>query len=194
MSDSTADSVYCYPHSEILKNNYGEKDPARLEKIERMLTGARLIDLYRRPLRGRFDLRHLQAVHHYLFQDLFSWAGKLRTVEIAKGYFFCRCEYIEREIKRLLRQLKAEGYLRQLARDRLPERLGYYLAEINAVHPFRDGNGRTQREFIRELSLTCGARVDYSRVPPETMRDASIAAFNGDYAPMTALFRRCTGL
>ena len=89
MEASTFDEVYCYKNSEILKNNFNETDPLILSQYERMFTGARLVDLIKKPLKGNFDLNHLKKIHHYIFQDVYPWAGELRRVNISKEILFC---------------------------------------------------------------------------------------------------------
>lgn len=191
MEDSNQDNIYCYPGTTVLKNSYAEQNPERLAKLERILCGARIIDLLRKPIKGKFDSAHLRKIHNYIFQDLYSWAGKYRVVEIAKGYYFCRSQYVPRETDRLLLELQAENYLRGTLSEDLPARAAYYLGELNAIHPFRDGNGRTQREFIRELLLPIGYNVNYSRVEPNMMFEASVKSFQGDNTLMTDLFKQC---
>ena len=191
MEDSNQDNIYCYPGTTVLKNSYAEQNPERLAKLERILCGARIIDLLRKSIKGKFDSAHLRKIHHYIFQDLYSWAGKYRVVEIAKGYYFCRSQYVPRETDRLLLELQAENYLRNTLCADLPARAAYYLGELNAIHPFRDGNGRTQREFIRELLLTVGYSVNYSNVAPNMMFEASVKSFQGDNTMMTDLFKQC---
>lgn len=191
MEDSNQDNIYCYPGTTVLKNSYAEQNPERLAKLERILCGARIIDLLRKPIKGKFDSAHLRKIHNYIFQDLYSWAGKYRVVEIAKGYYFCRSQYVPRETDRLLLELQAENYLRNTLSTDLPARAAYYLGELNAIHPFRDGNGRTQREFIRELLLPIGYSVNYSNVDPNMMFEASVKSFQGDNTMMTDLFKKC---
>ena len=80
-----------------------------------------------------------------------------RTENIAKDYFqFAEWEYIESELTRLLSELKSENFLANLTKEKFTERLAYYWAELNVLHPFREGNGRTTREFLRQLSLKNG--------------------------------------
>lgn len=187
----TQDPVYCYDGTDILINLYGLRDDQELKKLERVLTAVRLSDLLRHPLPGAFDLDHLKRIHYYLFQDLYSWAGKLRKVDISKGLMFCHAPYIEKELVKLFAALKQENFLLHVKYEDLACKAAYYMSEINAIHPFRDGNGRTQREFIRELLLHRKVHVDYSKVPTRSMVDASIASFNGDLEPLTALYSQC---
>ena len=82
-----SDLIYCYPESNVLKNKLNIRDVERLRKAERILVSLRLNDLLEEPILGRFDLMHLQQIHHYLFQDIYTWAGEIRTVDIAKSNF-----------------------------------------------------------------------------------------------------------
>ncbi len=186
------DNIYCFPGTDILRNIYTERDPENLEKLERMLSGARLVDLLKKPIKGHFDVKHLKKIHHYLFQDIYSWAGKFRICDISKGVHFCKAEFIEKELGKLFAKLKEENYLENLNEEALFSRAAFYLGEINAIHPFRDGNGRTQREFIRELMLARGYKLDYSRCDPKMMLSASIDSFAGDNTLMIELIKICT--
>lgn len=191
MEASSFDTVYCYPGTEVLINNFGEHDPKILSQLERMCTAARIVDLLKKPVSGNFDLTHLKKIHHYIFQDIYTWAGQFRMVNISKELLFCDVSFIEKELTKLFLKLREENYLKDCSEDNIASRAAYYLGEINAVHPFREGNGRTQREFIRELLLPAGFYVDYSRCNAKMMLYASINAFAGDYTLMTKLFDKC---
>jgi cell filamentation protein len=160
-----------------------------LTDFEANATFARLAELQARPVSGRFDLIHLRAIHRYIFQDVFSWAGELRTVNIAKGgQFFAAAAFIGAALDEMFRQLQTET----MNAANFANRAGYYLAEINAIHPFREGNGRTQREFIRELAIGVGVRIDWTRTSREEMIAASRGSFKtGDSSEMVALLRKC---
>ena len=112
-------------------------------------------------------------------------------VNISKELLFCDANFIEKELNKLFLKLKSENYLKDCTEDNIASKAAYYLGEINAIHPFREGNGRTQREFIRELLLPTGFYVDYSRCNAKMMLYASINAFAGDYTLMTELFDKC---
>ena len=191
MEATTFDKVYCYPGTEVLINNFDLRDPKILSQYETMYTGARLIDLQKKPIPGKFDLSHLTAIHKYIFQDIYPWAGELRKVNISKEILFCDTQFILPMINKVFDMLKKENYLKNCPVENIAERAGFYLGEINAVHPFREGNGRAQREFIRELLLPLGFKVDYSRCDPKMMLYASVNAFAGDYELMTSLFDKC---
>ena len=150
-------SNYCYPNSNTLINKLDIKDDKLLQKYEAKITAAKLLALRQKGIIGNFDVEHLNAIHTYLFEDIYSFAGKYRNENIAKGVFrFAEWEYIEPELQRLFKELKNENYLADLSKEELAERLAYYLSELNVLHPYREGNGRTTREFIRELALKNG--------------------------------------
>jgi cell filamentation protein len=151
----------------VLKNRLNMKTAAALETAEATFVGIRLYELARRPLRGRFDLAHLKAIHRYLFQDVYDWAGQCRTIDISRGDTrFAHHRYIEAAARPVFEQLAKEKYLAGLGVDDFSERAAHYLGEINALHPFREGNGRAQREFISHLAYKCGHFIDWKKSQP----------------------------
>ena len=191
--DYERDSSYCYPHSFTLINKLGIKDSPALNAAEREITTVRVSQIMEHPCKGHFDLKHLQAIHKFLFHDVYPWAGKLRTVNIAKGNQFCNCLYIESGSQPIFKKLQYDDhYLIDCGPDHIAEKLAYYLGEINVIHPFREGNGRTQRVFIHYLAAVAGYHVDFTNVTAKEMIEASAQAFNCDYRAMTALFQRIT--
>lgn len=153
-------SKYCYPGTNVLKNTVNFQNQDELDEFEKLVTTQRLIDCALTPIRGRFDLRHLCMIHRYIFQDVYPFAGKVREESISKGGFlFALPEHIHSQGAEIFGQLKAENQLKGLPRERFFERLAYYMSEINVLHPFREGNGRTQREFVRSLALPIWVQV-----------------------------------
>lgn len=175
---------YCYPDSRVLKNKLNIHDFDELSFAERKLAKYRSRELLESPIVGRFDFKHLKAIHKYLFQDIYDWAGEVRTVDIAKGNLFCRAFAIELEAERIFGELKKENYLQDLPVADFGKRLAYYFSEINALHPFREGNGRTQREFIRQLAFQNNYFLSFVGISDEEMIGASKASFNLDYSLM----------
>jgi len=186
-----SDLMYCYPASDVLKNKLGIVSQEKLNEVERQLTAIRINDLIRKPHRGRFDLNHLRGIHFYIFQDLYTWAGELRKIDIAKGNMFCRAIFLENQSEVVFNAIRRENYLEGLEYDQFVKRLSYHFSEINALHPFREGNGRSQREFIRELALFNHYAVDFNNATEKEMLDASVDAFLCRYGKMEALFDKC---
>ena len=135
----------------------------------------------------------VRAIHEYIFQDVYSWAGRFRTVNIARSgqFYFAFADQVSRSVDKLLGKLRQEKHLNGLNAEEFSRRAGHHLGELNAIHPFRDGNGRTQREFIRELALKSGYTLNWRHVSPEQMREASRMSFQrGDNAAMAEIIRK----
>src|SRR5262249_16080163 len=145
------------------------------------------------PIEGRFDPAHLKAIHKHIFQDVYSWAGQFRSINISKGgHLFGSAAFVEPALQDTLRKLSAEKFLRGADPESFAARAAFYLGEINAAHPFRDGNGRAQLEFIRELGLQTGFLIDWSQASREDMMSASRgSARRGDSFGLAALIRGC---
>ncbi len=182
------DEEYCYPNSNVLKNKLNITDSEQLNHAEREITAMKILYLKKNPVVGNFDFQHLKAIHYAIFSDIFNWAGKTRTVNIAKGNMFCLSQYLDHYADTIFAKLKSENYLLEVPREDIPEKLAYYLSEINVLHPFREGNGRTQRLMIEYLAGINGFYVDYSRVSRHDMIEASAFAFIKDYDKIDQMF------
>lgn len=168
-------SIYCYPDTNVLINKLNIKDVSLLEKYEAKITAAKLLALRRKGIIGVFDVKHVQDIHFFLFEDIYPFAGKFRTENIGKDEFrFAEWQYIDTELARLLDLLKSENYLQNLDKKSLSDKLAYYMAELNVLHPFREGNGRTIREFIRELALKNNYLLNLKKVEPDKFLNSSI--------------------
>lgn len=150
------DDPYIDPASGLLRNRLGITDADALARVEAEISTVRDLELVSRPVVGTFDPGHLRQVHRRLFADIYPWAGELRVCRLARSAPFANPAFIEPWADELLAQLAAENHLQGLSRADFVERLTHYLAEINAVHPFREGNGRTQRAFLRQLAAEVG--------------------------------------
>lgn len=184
-------SLYCYPGTDVLKNKRDIRDAETLENYERPISTWRISQLLEQPIKGAFDLKHLQSIHKYLFDDIYAFAGELRTEDIGKDDFrFASCNYIEDEAENLFCKLKLENNLSGLSAAEFAERAAYYLAEINVLHPFREGNGRAQREFIRCLAYSNGYNLEWERTDPKELLQASIRSIS-DIAELTNQIYKC---
>lgn len=134
---------------------------------------------------GRWGLRHYQAVHRHIFQDVYPWAGRPRTIRISRGAsMFCYPEHLAGESRRVFGQLQASRFLRGLDETAFAAAAAPFLAELNAIHLFRDGNGRTQLAFMALLAEQAGHPLELDRLDPEPFLAAMIASFNGDERPL----------
>lgn len=175
---------YADPVTGALRNKLGLSTAAALEAAEREITHSAMILLRESPVRATYDLTHLCAIHRRIFGDIYDWAGQVRTVAIAKGSMFCLPQFIEQAIAGISAQLHQEGLLRALGRDAFVDRLAYYLGEVNAVHPFREGSGRAQRAFFEELAAGAGYMLDWQELDAERNIAVSDAIMRGDPGPM----------
>lgn len=177
-----SDPVYCYPPDHrVLRNKLNLRDAAQLDQFERELVAQRTAQGI--PT-GDFDLAHLRAIHRHLFQDVYDWAGEIRTVEIAKGgnQFQFR-QYIGTGMADVHRRIVAAGYLKGLSARAFAEKAGEIVGDINYVHPFREGNGRTQALHLEALARQAGHPLDLTRLVRESWMEASKAAHAGRYGP-----------
>lgn len=183
------DDSYCYPGTHVLRNRENIRDHEALMVAEREITSLKLLMLREKPMRGQYGFSHLRAIHRFLFIDLYDWAGETRQGEFLMkgGTVFCRGQYIESMAKDIFAKLAAENKLRGLDRQAFIQRLAYYMGEVNALHPFREGNGRAAREFFRQLSKSAGYDLDFGGVAPQRMLQADIAAFDREYDLLIAL-------
>ena len=194
MSSMTENSdPYLYPGTNVLKNLRGLTDPKQLARFEARRTHRRIAELIDTLMPGRFDIAHLKAIHRYIFQDVYEWAGQFRTVNISKGgHLFGLADFLESSLQQVLLKLAAENHLVGLDIDAFAGRAAYFLGELNAAHPFREGNGRTQREFLRELGLKAGHYIDWRAVTAQEMIEASqLSHRSGDASLFIKMILKC---
>ena len=185
------DDPYLYSGTKGLINHEGIQDPEALQARERQLSAIRHLELSAAPPTPTFDPDHLRTIHYRLFQDIYPWAGSFRTVPISKDQsLFALPAYIEPQLERVSKELKSEGYLHQARRSDFVVHLAYYLGEVNAVHPFREGNGRTQRFFFQQLAHQAGWHLDWTQIEAAEMVEASQASLFGDNHHLTKLLDR----
>ena len=187
------DDPYTDPATGVLRDKLGLITALDLKAAEREITHAALILLPEAPVRPSYDLLHLRAIHRRIFGDIYHWAGQIRTVVIAKGSPFCLPRYIEPSAAEIFGRLRQENFLRSLGRDEFLDRLTYYLGEVNAIHPFREGNGRAQRAFFEQLASDAGYTLNWQRLDADRNIAASVAIMHGDAAPMRKMLDELAG-
>ena len=187
MYDAVSDP-YCYAGTTVLKNIPNLRKQNALDAFETVSTAQRAEE----PLpAGRLSVTHYQAIHHHLFQDVYVWVGKFRTVRIAKdGSAFCYPEHIGKEMADLFGDLREAHYLRGLSAKEFSNAAAHFLTTLNAIHPFREGNGRTQTTFLALLADQAGHGLDLERLKPTTFLKAMVASFKGDERPLAAHIRK----
>ena len=170
----------CYPGTTVLVNKLDIRDEALLSEVEATLVSAKTAFWENNPLLSTFDFAHYQAINLFLFEDLFDWAGQIRTVNISKkGTRFCLFEDIEDQASRIFSRLSSrELFVNLDHREFLSEIVDFYCV-TNHLHPFREGNGRTQRLFITQLIRNAGYDFDFADVDGDLLMTATIQSANG---------------
>ena len=180
---------YVYPGTNVLINKFNCRDADTLRRIEILSTAGNLAYLQLHPIEGRFDFQHLKDIHRFIFQDLYDWAGMIREIDIGKGNLFCRAQFINDYAKTVFSDFFSSCYNSRDDKKEFIEVFASHYADLNALHPFREGNGRTQREYARELCLKCGYVFDLTRTTHKEMLSASINSFNhGDNSEFITIF------
>ena len=186
------DSEYCYPKTSILKNKINITNDEDLYKVELAVVAYETTNLLQNPITGIFDFKHLKTIHYQLFSKIYDWAGISRTCSIAKTDLFCLPQYIDNYANDIFEKLAIEKYYIEYNSEKTIDCLVALFADINALHPFREGNGRAQREFIEELAKINGINLDLTTVDKNNMIIASHESINGDYKKLTKLFKKCS--
>ncbi len=191
--EDKGDTEYCYPGTNILNDRVSHSRYFSEHEAERDYSSIRQVELYKQGISGDFSLKHLCSIHKQLFQDIYPWAGKIRTVDISKGTIFCLVQFIENQFTWIYQQLKKENFLKDITdKIEMANRLAYYLGEINMIHPFREGNGRTQRIYIEQLCINNGRfEIDFTGVTKDEMIAASIQSAKVDNDLLEKLIYKC---
>lgn len=182
-----ASDPYTYPGTDTLRNRLGITDDKTLTEAERRLTQARGAEAARLAFPVTAD--GYRALHKHLFQDLYDWAGQDRTVNIAKGgSSFAAAPYLARELDKLFADAGAKNAFRGVPRDEFFDRLGNHINEINAIHPFREGNGRTMRHHAAQLARDAGHPIRIASIDKDKWMEASRHGFlTADHRGMAAV-------
>ena len=180
---------YCYKGTYVLINKLNITNDEDLFNAERELVSLRVSAFNDNPLKGNFDFKYLKDIHKYLFQDVYRWAGDIRNCNIAKQDLFCLTEHIESFGTDAFNKLKKEKYFVDYDNETTLDKLVELFADINALHPFREGNGRSQRVFIESLAKINGINLDLTNISKMDMIIASHESINGDYKKLKDMFK-----
>jgi cell filamentation protein len=181
MPYETTPDPYIDPVTGVLRNILDITTTEALEDAEASITATAIASLSKEPLSGAFDLVHVRVLHRELFHTIYSWAGELRTVEVAKGDTrFANAAVIEMAADGIFAALHTEHLLKDLSSTAYAARLAHYYSEINILHPFREGNGRTQRLFFDLLVRESGYRLAWERIDASENIAACVAAYQGN--------------
>ena len=172
----SSQSKYCYPNSNVLINNFNIQNQENLNKAERNITALMLLKLQTSPIpeaNKLFSVEYFTDLHKQVFEHIYPFAGKIRNENMIKGNTpFCRPEFIYNYLNMLFEKM-FEDVKKIKTKEDIITFLAYYYSEINIVHPFREGNGRIMREFLRQVVeflnkvLNFNLELDFSNVTEE---------------------------
>lgn len=182
---------YFTPADEVLENKLNIHDPAILAEAEARITVVRYAEILADPPLSPLSFQCLKEVHRRLFSEIYAFAGQVRSVDVVKGdSVFCYAQFIEREQQCIFSQLQRDFFSEPLTRDLLVHRVAVLASNLNALHPFREGNGRAIRCFLTILAQRLGYAIHYHEVEHEALLDADIAGFHGDGLPLVEIYAK----
>lgn len=181
---------YCYPNSDVLANKLNIRDEDTLAAAEIEFSTLRYKSYTSAILEiQELTLEHLQRLHFHLFQDVYSWAGELRIIDVSKGATrFCTASRIKAEAVRLFRQIPLLEHAK--THENFVRDIADLYCEINLLHPFREGNGRAQRFFFEEMLFVLGYEILWPDLSQQEWIGANIAGVNLDLDPLISIFSR----
>ena len=170
----------CYPSTTVLVNRLNIRDEAVLAKVEGTLSAARAAQWLSAPEVDTFDFEHYKTIHRFLFADLYGWTGQVRNVNISKkGTSFCPAGQINEQADRMFSYLKNQHFFCGLPKDAFADALVDFYCSTNMLHPFREGNGRTQRIFLSQLAQNAGYMLNFAKIDGELLMIATIQSAQG---------------
>lgn len=185
---------YLDPDTGTLKNKANLRDATELARFERNETALRMFDLRQNPVQGNFDFKHLQEIHRRVFANVYEWAGQPRGVDMVKGAgehrtVFAFTDEIEIRMEAVATSLQRGNFLRNLERNEFAQKLANTYAELNKIHPFREGNGRVTREFAAQLAKQAGYQLDFQRLDRARWNEVAKESARGNLQGLTEAFR-----
>ena len=160
----------CYENTTCLINKFDIRDEDKLKKVEADITFAKATILESNPISNKFDLEHYKAIHRFLFEDIYDWAGSFRTVDMSKkGTGFCSADQLDDVARNCFSRLAENNLFSDLDRDEFVDAIVDFYCATNMLHPFREGNGRTQRIFISQLIHHNGYDFDFSDIDSDDL-------------------------
>jgi len=181
----------CYEGTPCLINKLGIKDDEKLKEFEAAVTLAKASELETNPIAHTFDVAHYKAIHKFLFEDIYEWAGEYRSINMSKkGTSFAEADKIPALMNACFRRLKDNDFFRNESFDEFIENIVDFYQVTNMIHPFREGNGRTQRLFIAQLIRHDGYDINFADVDSDELMIATIQAANGVKDNLIRLFKK----
>lgn len=188
---ATSADPYVYTGTGVLINRAGVRDEKLAKALDYEQSASRIKELSGVKAPERFDFEHIKKLHAHIFQDVYEWAGQPRTTDLSKGRTtFVRCQNIEAEGARLGKSIADKGNLQGLGKNDFVKEITGVYAELNTLHPFREGNGRVTREFLSQLAGSAGYALDQTRIDnsKDSWNKAAEQAAIGNLEPSRQIF------
>lgn len=180
--------TYCYHKSNVLMNKLNITNNDMLEKAELEITSYKASEVEFSP--PPYDMQYWKNIHKSLFYELYEWAGKVRNIGMTKGKTqFCNPKFIEQEADKLFQTLMRNNYWIDSSHEQLIITGAELYAELNMLHPFREGNGRSQRILFEHIFANCGYRIHWDTTTKENWIEANIAGAKCNYTRLEAIFK-----
>ncbi|MDE5649127.1 MAG: Fic family protein [Oscillospiraceae bacterium] len=179
----------CYPGSTVLVNKFGLTDQNKLDIVERQIVLLKGAEIERNAVFENVDFNYYKSIHKHLFEDIYDWAGTVRTINISKkGTVFSKHDNIEEIGQLKFKRLVGLSYLNNMDEITFFNELTELYNELNMLHPFREGNGRTLRLFITLLVRNTGRDISFADCDNDLLMIATIKAAQGDLSLLKSIF------
>ncbi len=184
------DELYVYPDSGVLRNILNIKSPQELQIKEYRIVTNKLLDLFENPI-PVYSMEEIQKIHRFLFEEIYHWAGEFRHVNISKdGNPFMAMQAFDTGTE-YMNKLITDYYRQANDKSSIIKSLAEILDNLNYMHAFREGNGRTQREVIRVLALVKGYILEINlNLGDDIYHLYMDGTVNGDTSLLEKLFAR----
>lgn len=180
---------HCYPGTSVLVNKLGIQNQAQLDENETLIVGVKTLQFELAPFPEPLDFNYYRRLHQFLFDELYEWAGTVRSIDLSKQHTrFCAASEIEFLAEHMFARVEQMNYFRGLSREDFINKLTDFYASVNYLHPFREGNGRAQRLYFRQLAQRAGYKLDFASVDSDRMMIATIHAASGIEETLHDLF------
>lgn len=184
-----------YFAEDTIINKLGITDELELIEAEENIVAEKIIALLKESENSEPNLDYFKHIHQVLFEDLYDFAGKFRIVDIIKGdslYPFAYAQFLQPEAERIFSELKAKNYLKRLEKPEFVVEISRLSTDLNALHPFREGNGRTIRMYLMIIAYLAGYLLDYSQVSADDIIQADKLAFEGQEYQLETMYDKIT--
>ncbi len=179
----------CYPGTTVLVNKLNIHDQKELDIVEKQITLLRAVQAEQNMSFDKLNLDFYLSIHQFLFEDIYEWAGTFRTANISKkGTVFCKAEQIKETCILKFQRLAEHNYFADLDTPDFISEVADFYNEMNLLHPFREGNGRTLRLFITILVRNSKRNISFADIDPDILMIATIQAAHGDISMLKNVF------